>query len=196
MSNRPDQSGIYGPDAGRRTPEERPATAPSSPTPVPTESNAYLHTKVMTASPAELRLMLIDGAIRFSEQARTGIAQSNHEEAFTGFSKARAIVTELIAGLNPDVSAELCDRLMGLYTFIFTRLVEASGGQSVEILDEVLQLLRFERETWSMLVENLASENASAALVSDTPSAVPPCNAENNGTSAKKAVAGRICTTG
>ena len=33
-------------------------------------SQAYLKTKVLTASPAELRLMLIDGAIRFSEQAR------------------------------------------------------------------------------------------------------------------------------
>lgn len=140
--------------------------------------------------------MLIDGAIRFSEQARTGIAASNHEEAFTGFSKARAIVTELIAGLNPDVSPELCDRLMSLYTFIFTRLVEASGSQSVEIMDEVLQLLRFERETWSLLVKNLASENASAALISETPSAVPPHNAEKNRTSTKKPVAGRIFTTG
>ena len=29
-------------------------------------SNAYLRTKVMTASPEELRLMLLDGAIRFA----------------------------------------------------------------------------------------------------------------------------------
>ena len=37
------------------------------------ESNAYLRTKVMTASPAELRLMLLDGAIKFANQAREGL---------------------------------------------------------------------------------------------------------------------------
>lgn len=150
----------------------------------------------MTATPAELRLMLIDGAIRFTEQARTGVANRDFELALSGFSKARAIVTELISGLNPDVSPKLCERLMSLYTFVFTRLVEAASSQSVVILDEVLQLLRFERDTWSMLVENLSSENASAASIKDLPETSLPPEAQQNETSSSIPTAGRVFTTG
>ena len=46
--------------------------------------HAYLRTKVMTASPGELRLMLIDGAIRFSEQARTGLEANDFEAVYVG----------------------------------------------------------------------------------------------------------------
>ena len=67
--------------------------------------------------------MLIDGAIRFIEQARTGVVNKDYEQSYIGFSKARAIVTELISGLNPEISPELCDRMTSLYTFVFTRLV-------------------------------------------------------------------------
>ena len=195
MSEKPQQPGIYGPNAGRRSAQERPnATTNSAPTPT-SETNAYLRTKVMTASPAELRLMLIEGAIRFVEQARTGVVSQNHEQSYTGFSKARAIITELISGLNPDISPELCDRMTSLYTFVFTRLVEASSAKSVEIIDEVLELLRFERETWSMLVENLSHENASASSMKITPTATPPANTnDDSGTSMPGAI--RISTTG
>ena len=195
MSESPNEHGLYGPNAGRRTSQPRSSVA-QTPTQVPTESNAYLQTKVMTASPAELRLMLIEGAIRFSTQARVGLVSKNYEEAFTGFSKARAIVTELIAGLNPDVSPEICDRLVGLYTYVFTRLVDASSNQSVQIVDEVLGLLHFEKETWMILVENLVSENASAASLSEAPSVALPADAERSDTSSSVPTAGRVFTTG
>ena len=196
MTLKSDQTGIYGPSAGRRTPGALPAQGATPPSSQPTRPNAYLQTRVMTSSPAELRLMLIDGAIRNTQKARTGVANHDHELAFTGFSKARAIVTELIAGLNPDVSPELCEQLMNLYTFVFTRLIEASSCQSVPIIDEVLQLLQFERDTWSMLVEDLASENASAALVGDLPVATPPTMDDQAGTGSSLPTGGRISATG
>jgi len=160
------------------------------------EPNAYLRTKVLTASPAELRLMLIDGGIRFTEQAREGILARNHEQSFEGFSKARAIVTELISGLNPTADAALHERLTGLYTFIFTRLVDASSERSVEIIDEVLDLFRFERETWAMLVDNLANENASASAVTDMPEVPSPGTAGRVRPGADPTIVNRISTTG
>ena len=47
-------------------------------------AQAYLRTKVMSASPAELRLMLVDGAIRFAEQCRAGLENRDFEQAFEG----------------------------------------------------------------------------------------------------------------
>ena len=35
--------------------------------------NEYLRTRVLTASPEELRLMLLDGALKYAMQAREGL---------------------------------------------------------------------------------------------------------------------------
>ena len=129
MSRNRNKAGLYGPGAGQRSTDSTQAQPSGSSARAPEEPNVYLKTKVLSASPAELRLMLIDGAIRFVEQARGGLLARDFEQSFEGFSKARAVVTELISGLNPDIAPELCDRLRGLYTFIFTRLpgVELDG---------------------------------------------------------------------
>ena len=186
---------MYGPGSGRKPASAgTPATnlvnaAPKS------SPNAYLKTRVMAASPAELRLMLIEGAIRFTELARSGIEESHPENMFNGFSKARAIITELISGLNPEVAPELCERLTSLYTFVFTRLVEASSERSIAICDEVLQLLSYEQETWSLLVSSLASENESASNIADVPEVSIASSPQGSNTPAMP-TAGRISATG
>ena len=52
-------------------------SADSNPTPTP--ATTYLRTQVLTASPEKLRLMLLDGAIRFTRQGRDGILAKDHE---------------------------------------------------------------------------------------------------------------------
>ena len=194
MSHHQTGSGAYGPNAGKRA--SIPATVQSGggggsqSTP-----NAYLKTRVMSASPAELRLLLIEGAIRFCDQARSGISEGNPEMIFIGFSKARAIITELISGLNPKAAPELCERLTSLYTFVFTRLVDASSERSSEICDEVLGLLRYEQETWSLLVTTLANENESASNISGVPEVgASTVNPDSNGSTLP--TAGRVSATG
>ena len=72
---------------------------------------AYLKTKVLTASPAELRLMLLDGAIRFSEQTRRGYESKDFESAFDGTTKAQAILLEaesLCGASDPRLDGIAC----------------------------------------------------------------------------------------
>lgn len=134
------------------------------------QPNAYLKTKVLTASPQELRLMLFDGAIRFAEAARAGIQRKNHEEAYDGVTRCQAILMELINSLRPDQDEDLCRNLSAIYTFMYSRLIDAARERDAAIVDEVLNLLRYERETWVMLMDKLAEENALAAQVkSDGP---------------------------
>ncbi len=122
------------------------------------ETNAYLRTKVMTASPAELRLMLLEGAVKFAMQAREGLEAKDYEKSYEGFTSCRNIIIELINGIRPEHDPELTGRVRALYLFIFKELFESSFEKNIPRLDKVIELLEYERETWVMLMEKLAEE--------------------------------------
>ena len=125
--------------------------------------NAYLRTKVMTASPAELRLMLLDGAIKFADRAKDALLKKDFEGLYNGITRCQDILMELINSLQPQHAPELCANLSALYTFLYTRLIAASTSRELGPLDEVLQLLHHERETWCLLIEKLARETQETA---------------------------------
>ena len=137
-------------------------------------ADPYLKTKVMTASSAQLRQMLFDGAIKFAQQAKSGLADDNHEAAYEGISRCQQILIELITSLRPEIAPELCSNLSSLYTFLYTRLIDASRKRDPAIVGEVIDLLQYERETWSLLLERLAQENAAAGGLANIPDAAPP----------------------
>ena len=68
-------------------------------------ANVYLRTKVLTASPEQLRLMLLEGAVKYARQGRDGMATKNHEQAFVGLSRSRDIVVELMTSIRPDTDS-------------------------------------------------------------------------------------------
>lgn len=57
----------------------------------------------------------------------------------------------MISSLRHEVSPELCAKLAGLYNFAYRKLVEANIDHRVEDLDEAVSVLKYQRETWSML---------------------------------------------
>jgi len=121
-------------------------------------ANAYLRTKVLTASREELRLMLLDGAIKFAQQGREGLIARNYEASFNGISQCRNIVLELLTTIKPEFDPELCDRVKAVYTFLYTELVEASMQKSIPRLDGVIKILNYERETWKLLMDRLVQD--------------------------------------
>src|SRR5215207_8202321 len=116
-------------------------------------SQEYLKTKVMTASPEMLTLMLWDGAIRFAEQGKEAIAKKEIEASYKGLVRAQRIITELLSNLKHDVNPELCGQLAALYNFIFRRLVDANITKDVKLVDDALEIMRHQRETWALLLE-------------------------------------------
>jgi flagellar protein FliS len=124
-------------------------------------ANAYLRTRVLTASPEELRLMLLDGAIKFARQGREGLATRNFEASFNGLCQCRDIVMELITTIRSEVNPELASNVKALYTFIYTQLVEGGHEKNVVKLDKAIELLEYERETWVMLMQKLVEERGS-----------------------------------
>jgi flagellar protein FliS len=137
-------------------------------------SYEYLRSAVLTASPEQLQLMLLDGAIRFALRGREAIERNDYEASFNALERAQRIVIELINGMNREVNPSLVDQMMSLYNFIFRRLVDGNLNRDVKAIDEALRILRHQRETWALLIEKIVRETGAPQR---TPSA-PPAGGE------------------
>jgi len=128
-----------------------------------TAQQQYLRTRVMTATPEQLQMMLYDGAIRFSEQARAALEARDYEKSYNMISRVQKIITEMSCTLKRDVLPELCDKLTALYSYVYKKLIEANVQHSVGAIDEALELLRYQRQTWSLLLDQLGKQKAAVA---------------------------------
>jgi flagellar protein FliS len=115
----------------------------------------YQDMKVHTASPAQIMIMLYDGAIRFSLQAKKKIEEKDYESKGIFISKTQAIIDELMNSLDFNVLPELCGRLQQLYIYMNEKLTDANIKLNAESIDEVVNLLTTLRDAWK---EALASE--------------------------------------
>ncbi len=121
-------------------------------------ANAYLRTRVMTATPEELRLLLIEGAIKFARQGREGLNVKNFEASFNGFSQCREIIMELATSIRTEPNPALAEQVRSLYLFMYKHLVEGVFEKDMKKVDTVIELLEYERETWVLLMQQVASE--------------------------------------
>lgn len=106
----------------------------------------YNNSKILTASPAELTLMLYEGAIKFCNIAITAIEQKDLMKAHANIIKVENIITEFRSTLN--FKYPVAKDFENVYAYIFDRLVEANLHKDPEILNEVLEHLRVMRDTW------------------------------------------------
>lgn len=160
-------------------------------------NNPYFRNQVLTATPEKLRLLLLDGCIKFMEDGREGLLSKNFEKMYDGLSQARDIVMELISGMKPEVDPDLCSKLGSLYTFVFKHLTEAGFEKSVPKIEECLKIMRYERETWAMLCEQLWTQQRAgqpASTPGQSPSQVqtPPRATGTYGPSAGMASGGGL----
>ena len=106
----------------------------------------YNNSKILTASPAELTLMLYDGAIKFCNIAMMGIEQKDIQKAHSNIVRVQRIIEEFRSTLDRKYPvAEDFDRV---YVYLLQRLLEANLHKDPEILKEVLTHLRSMRDTW------------------------------------------------
>jgi len=102
--------------------------------------------------------MLLDGAIKFANQARAGIEENNPEMMYLGFTQCRDIVLELLNTIKTQPAPEIAKSVRELYTFLYAELVKASTYKDLNMLGEVIGLLEYERETWVLTMEQVAKE--------------------------------------
>ena len=124
----------------------------------------YNNSKIMTASPAELTLMLYEGAIKFVNIAIVGIENDDNKKKCENIVKADRIIEEFQLTLNEKY--EVSKDFNKVYTYIRQRLLEANISSDKEILEEVLKHLRTMRDTWKQVMEQNAGGAGNGAKVS------------------------------
>ena len=106
----------------------------------------YNNSKVLTASPAELTLMLYEGAIKFCNIAIVAVEQRDIPKAHTNIMKVQRIIDYLRQTL--DMTYPVAQDFENIYVYLSRRLVEANLKKNKEILEEINGHLRSVRDTW------------------------------------------------
>ena len=120
--------------------------------------NEYLKVKIQTAKPTELLLLLFDGALRFTAQAKRHMEARELDRKNELFLRAQAIILELIQALDPKIGDELYRKLIELYRFCYDRLLRANLEDDPRAADEATKILEHLRETWQLAVDKFQEE--------------------------------------
>ncbi|WP_286876668.1 MULTISPECIES: flagellar export chaperone FliS [Pantoea] len=104
---------------------------------------------VMSATQPQLLTLLFDGAISAVVRARLFMQEGNIAGKGSAISKAINIIEAgLKQGLDEASGDELTLNLIGLYSYMVRRLVEANIRNDVAALEEVETLLRNIADAW------------------------------------------------
>ncbi len=118
---------------------------------LPNAYTTYSNNKIMTASPAQLTLMLYDGAIKFCNKAVIAIENNDYMEANTNLQKAQRIIREFRATL--DFKYPVAKDFDNVYVYIYDRLIDANIHKDLDALNEALGHLRTMRDTWEEVMK-------------------------------------------
>lgn len=113
--------------------------------------NAYRENAVMTASPAQLVVMLYDGAARFLKQAEVIATEGAWTDANERLNRADLIIDELLMTLDADRGGDIATQLQAIYVFCKRLLIDARLEHDVERIRRAAQLLGELRESWAEL---------------------------------------------
>lgn len=134
----------------------------------------YLENQVLTASPHQLHLMVVDGAIRFARQGLAALEEQRWEAMGKTLNRARDCVTELIGGLNVHQGPEVADHTKTIFLYVYRALVVAELERNPRQIDDAIRLLNLHRETWVELGQKLKAGSVAAAQPSAAPRQVIP----------------------
>lgn len=113
---------------------------------LPNAYTQYNNNKILTASPAELTLMLYEGAIKFCNIAEAAVEQKDIPKAHKNIVKIEHIVEYLRQTL--DMKYAVAQDYERIYVYLEKRLLEANVKKDKEILAEINTHLHSVRDTW------------------------------------------------
>lgn len=113
---------------------------------------AYGQNKIQTATPAELTLMLYDGAIKFWNQAMVACEQKDYYTTNEKIKRAKRIIIELKTTLNHKY--EIAKEFDTIYDIILQYMIQSNTTKDMKDLEFVLGELRIIRDAWKEVMKN------------------------------------------
>lgn len=114
-------------------------------------AETYRTQQVMTATPAELTLMLYNGAIKFTGESIKYLQDKNYEQANTSCLKAQKIITEFMVTLKMEY--DFSQDWLAIYDYIRRCLVEGNLKNDTTKLEEAKNLITEFRNTWHEIIK-------------------------------------------
>ena len=115
--------------------------------------NFYLETRVKSASPGQLLLMLYEALVEKAESAEVELAAApntpERSQAPRTVSRCLDIITELSSSLRHDYDPGLCATLSNLYAFFARQFAEALANSDAGKIGAILPLLRELKAAWT-----------------------------------------------
>jgi len=112
-----------------------------------------VQTSVSDASPHQLITMLMDGLISRLAMAKGFISREDYEGKSRCLGSAITIVGALQNALDMDQGGEIATNLDRLYLYMTRRIFAAGVANDVEIIDEVIALVKTIKEGWDGIKE-------------------------------------------
>jgi len=127
--------------------------------------NTYQEVAVQTSSPAKLVVMLYEGAIRFLNQSITAIHAKDLDTKRQSIDRAVAVIQHLQSTLDMAQGKEVAQELDRLYTYIISRVLDASGKLETTPLEEAIKLLTVLLTGWEEVARKQAEHTVPPSLL-------------------------------
>lgn len=111
----------------------------------------YNNSRIMTASPAELTLLLYEGAIKFGNIAIVKMEQRDIEAAHKNIVKVEKIIDYLRETL--DMKYAVAEDFERIYTYLSGRIVDSMISKDPKDMEEVVMHLRSVRDNWKEVMK-------------------------------------------
>jgi len=112
----------------------------------------YANNKIASATPAELTLMLYEGAIKFCNLAKIDIEKKEYGDSIGHIQRARNIIVELQSTL--DFKYPIAKDFDNIYRYIFSLMADVNRDHDLDTLEELLNELRELRDIWKQVMKN------------------------------------------
>ena len=140
-------------------------------------TTSYQTQALMTASPAQLVVMLLEKATASLNEAIAAIEGEQIEDRWRANKRAMEIINHLDITLDMDRGGEIAENLRSLYSFALRRLVDVDFKNDTQAARDVIKLLEPILASWRELAQGGATAaNETTSLpaspkAQDTPAA-------------------------
>ncbi len=119
--------------------------------PLPNAYAQYNNSKILTASPAELTLLLYEGAIKFGNIAIVKMENKDIQAAHYNIVKVEKIIDYLRETL--DMQYAVAKDFERIYTYLSKRIVDCMVSKDPKDMEEVVVHLRSVRDNWKEVMK-------------------------------------------
>ena len=118
---------------------------------LPNAYSQYNNSKILTASPAELTLLLYEGAIKFGNISILKMEQKDIQGAHNNIVRVEKIIDYLRETL--DMKYPVAQDFENMYVYISRRLMDVMAAKDPAIMEEIVEHLRAIRDNWKEVMK-------------------------------------------